>query len=177
MKLQPLLTSGRLSVRQVDAAELSPGEFAHAVRQTVSQEQSRVVVIDTLNGYMNAMPSEQYLTLHLHELLGYLGQQGVTTILILAQHGFAGGTIQVPVDASYLADTVILLRYFEAMGEVRQAISVIKKRTGKHQRTIRELHFDNGIKIGQPIREFQGVLTGAPVFTGNDLKRTSQEDE
>jgi circadian clock protein KaiC len=164
LDLGPLIESGLFSVRQVDAAELSPGEFAHMVREAVVRDKSRLVVIDTVNGYVNAMPSEQFLTLHLHELLTFLGQQGVTTLLILAQHGFTAGGVQVPIDASYLSDTVLLLRYFEALGEIRQAISVIKKRTGKHERTIREFYFDNGIKVGEPVREFQGVLTGSPVF-------------
>ncbi len=163
---EPLIDSGRLTLRQVDAAELSPGQFARLVRQSVEEHETRIVVIDSLNGYLNAMPSEQFLTLHLHELLSYLGQQGVTTILIMAQHGFACGHVQVPIDTSYLADTVLLLRYFEAVGEIRQAISVIKKRTGPHERTIREMYFDHGIRIGEPVREFQGVLTGTPVFIG-----------
>jgi circadian clock protein KaiC len=166
LDLEPLIESGRFNMRQVDAAEVSPGEFAHVVREGVAQNKTQILVIDTLNGYLNAMPNEQFLTLHLHELLTFLGQQGVATLLILAQHGFAGEAVQVPVDASYLADTVLLLRYFEAFGEVRQAISVIKKRTGKHERTIRELRFDNGIKIGEAVREFQGVLTGSPIFVG-----------
>jgi circadian clock protein KaiC len=127
------------------------------------------VVIDSLNGYLNAMPSERHLTLHLHELLTYLGQQGVTTLLLMAQHGLVGGSAQVPVDASYLADTVILMRYFEAAGEVRQAVSVIKKRTGRHERTIRELKFADGkgVVIGEPVRDFQGVLSGTPKYVGN----------
>lgn len=174
--LGPLIESGRFSIRQVDAAELAPGEFAHMIRQSVLRDKSRIVVIDSLNGYMNAMPSEQFLTLHLHELLTFLGQQGVTTLLILAQHGLTGQSIHIPVDASYLADTVLLLRYFEAVGEIRQAISVIKKRTGKHERTIRELRFDDGIRIGGPVREFQGVLTGSPVFVGASFG-TRQGDE
>jgi circadian clock protein KaiC len=153
----------------VDPAELSSGEFAHTVRQVVEREGTRVVVIDSLNGYLNAMPSERHLTLHLHELLTYLGQRGVTTLLLMAQHGLVGGTVQVPVDASYLADTVILLRYFEAVGEVRQAVSVIKKRTGRHERVIRELRLETGtgVVIGEPVRDFQGVLTGTPSFVGN----------
>jgi circadian clock protein KaiC len=148
---------------------MSSGEFAHAVCQTVEEEKSRVVVIDSLNGYLNAMPSERHLTLHLHELLTYLGQQGATTLLLMAQHGLVGGSVQVPVDASYLADTVILMRYFEVVGEVRQAISVIKKRTGRHERTIREVRFQGGqgIVIGEPVRDFQGVLNGSPAFVGN----------
>ena len=171
----PLLESGRLSVQQVDPAELSPGEFAHLVRRAVDRDESRLVVIDSLNGYLNAMPSEQFLTLHLHELLTYLGQQGVTTLLLLAQHGLVGSGLEGPVDASYLADTVLLLRYFEATGELRQAISVIKKRTGKHERTIRELRFgDKGITIGEPLREFQGILTGSPQFVGKATDRAGQ---
>jgi circadian clock protein KaiC len=174
LDLGPLMESGRFSVRQVDAAELSPGEFAHAVRQAVVKDKTRIVVIDSINGYLNAMPSEKFLTLHLHELLTFLAQQGATTLLIMAQHGFAGGSVEAPVDASYLADTVLLLRYFEALGEVRQAISVIKKRTGQHERTIRELRFDRGIKVGEPLRQFQGVLTGSPVFIGT---KTNSEAE
>jgi circadian clock protein KaiC len=171
--------AGRVSVRQVDPAELSSGEFAHAVRQTVEQQKARILVIDSLNGYLNAMPSERHLTLHLHELLTYLGQQGVTTLLLLAQHGLVEGSPQVPVDASYLADTVILMRYFEAVGEVRQALSVIKKRTGRHERTIRELRFEDGrgIVIGEPVREFQGVLTGTPSYTGNGEGAPRRADE
>jgi circadian clock protein KaiC len=173
------VNAGRLSVRQVDPAELSSGEFAHAVRQTVEREQARLVVIDSLNGYLNAMPSERHLTLHLHELLTYLGQQGVTTLLLMAQHGLVGGGVQVPVDASYLADTVILMRYFEAFGEVRQAVSVIKKRTGRHERTIREVRFEggHGIVIGEPVKEFHGVLTGSPVYVGNGQAAAGRDDE
>ena len=177
LDLGPLVESGRFSVRQVDAAELSPGEFAHAVCQAVVKDKAGMVVIDSINGYLNAMPSEKFLTLHLHELLTFLGQQGATTLLIMAQHGFAGGSVQVPVDTSYLADTVLLLRFFEAMGEVRQAISVIKKRTGKHERTIRELHFDKGIHVGEPVREFQGILTGSPVFVGTNLNSKGESHE
>jgi circadian clock protein KaiC len=171
MDVEGLVKAGRVSVRQVDPAELSAGEFAQAVRLEVEQKKSRIVVIDSLNGYLNAMPSERHLTLHLHELLAYLGQQGVTTLLLMAQHGLVGEAVHVPVDASYLADTVILMRYFEVLGEVRQAISVIKKRTGRHERTIRELRFEDGkgVVIGEPVREFQGVLTGAPALLGMNL--------
>jgi circadian clock protein KaiC len=125
-----------------------------------------MVVIDSLNGYLNAMPSERFLMLHLHELSVYLGQQGVSTIMILNQSGIIGNVTQAPIDASYLADTVILLRYFEARGEVRKALSVIKKRTGDHEKTIRELSFKGGIKVGEPVREFQGVLSGQPELLG-----------
>jgi circadian clock protein KaiC len=166
MDLQPLIDANRLIMRQIDPAELSPGEFAFAVRQAVEQDKTRLVVIDSLTGYLNALPNERFLILHLHELLTYLGQQGVTTLLLMTQHGMVGD-LQVQMDASYLADNVLLLRYFEAHGEVRQAISVIKKRTGKHERTIREFKFDRGITVGEPLREFEGVLSGSPVYTGN----------
>ncbi|WP_164103876.1 ATPase domain-containing protein [Candidatus Laterigemmans baculatus] len=157
---------GWIQFRQVDPAELTPGEFAHIVRLAVEKDDSRFIVIDSLNGYLNAMPQERFLTLHLHELLAYLGQKGVTTLMLMAQHGLFGATMKVPVDASYLADTVLLLRYFEALGEVRQAISVIKKRTGRHERTIRELRFGERLTIGEPLREFHGVLNGTPDFVG-----------
>jgi circadian clock protein KaiC len=124
-------------------------------------------VIDSLNGYLNAMPSERHLLIHMHELLTYLSQQGVLTLLTVVQHGLVGGTLQMPVEVSYLADSVIMLRHFEAAGEVRQAISVVKKRHGIHERSIRELAFSpEGIRIGEPLREFQGVLTGTPQYLG-----------
>jgi circadian clock protein KaiC len=154
--------AGRIELRQVDPAELTPGEFAHLVQQSVTEDATKLVVIDTLNGYLNAMPSERFLALHLHELLSFLGSRGVTTILLMTQHGFVGSPGQVPIDASYLADTVLLLRYYEAMGEVRQAISVMKKRTGSHERTIRQVHFNGGLVVGEVIRGFHGVLTGVP---------------
>ncbi|HEX6987530.1 MAG TPA: ATPase domain-containing protein [Planctomycetaceae bacterium] len=171
MDVAPLVDSGQMILRQVDPAELTPGEFAHVVKRAVEEDKTRLVVIDSLNGYLNAMPTERFLTLHLHELLAYLGQQGVTTLLLMAQHGIVGNAMQVPVDASYLADTVLLLRYFEAAGEVRQALSVIKKRTGRHERTIRELRFGNGLMVGEPLREFQGVLNGTPEFIGTAFDR------
>jgi circadian clock protein KaiC len=165
MDIESMISAGRMSVRQVDPAELSPGEFAHVLRRTVEHDQTSVVVIDSLNGYLNAMPSERFLMLHMHELLSFLGQRGVTTLVPMTQHGIVGD-MQVPVDASYLTDTVVLLRYFEAFGQIRQAISVMKKRTGKHERTVRELHIDNGILVGATLRDFQGILTGAPHFIG-----------
>ncbi len=167
MDFGPHLASGLLDLRQFDPAELSPGEFAHYVQEAVEQRHVRIVVIDSVNGYLNAMPSEKFLLIQMHELLMYLGRQGVLTILVMAQHGMTGTNMQTPVDVSFLADTVILLRYFEAMGEVRQAISVVKKRRSGHERTIRELRLTSqGIKIGQPLREFQGVLTGVPQYRG-----------
>jgi circadian clock protein KaiC len=171
MDLAPYLESGHLSVQAVDPAELSPGEFTYAIRRAVEPPDGRpgasVVVIDSLNGYLQAMPGEQYLTAQLHELLTYLGHRGVVTFLVLAQHGLISRTDS-PVDTTYIADTVILFRYFEARGEVRQAISVVKKRSGPHEHAIRELRLDGGIHIGQPLREFQGVLTGTPVYAEAD---------
>jgi len=161
--------SGAVSLKQVDPAELSPGEFADAIRRSVSNDGCTLVVIDSLNGYLNAMPGEKYLTIHLHEMLAYLGQLGVATIMIGAHQGFVGGQMNTPVDASYLADAVVLLRYFEAAGEVRQAISIVKKRGGAHERTIREFSLDRGgIRVGMPLREFRGVLTGVPTYRGSD---------
>lgn len=158
-----LIQEGKLTLRQVDPAELSPGEFAHLVRTMVESQATRVVVIDSLTGYLNAMPNERMLTLHLHELLSYLGQQGVTTIMLMAQHGLVAAESETPVDASYLADTVVLLRFFEGQGQVGIAISVIKKRTGVHERTIRELRFERGaIVLTAPITGFSGVLSGNP---------------
>jgi circadian clock protein KaiC len=179
MDVEGLANAGRLAVRQVDPAELSSGEFAHAVRRVVEREKCSMVVIDSLNGYLHAMPSERHLTLHLHELLTYLGQQGVTTLLLMAQHGLVGGSMQVPVDASYLADTVILMRYFEVLGEVRQAVSVIKKRTGRHERTIREVRFEagKGLVVGEPVRDFHGVLNGSPAIVGNGQGGPRRGDE
>lgn len=172
--VRPLVESGRMTLRQVDPGAMSAGEFAHIVRCAVEEDEAGLVVLDSLNGYLNAMPSERYLTLHLHELLSYLGNKGVTTLLLMAQHGMVGSVVEGPVDASYLADTVLLLRYFEATGEVRRAISVIKKRTGRHERTIRELRFQDGLAVGEPLREFQGVLSGSPSFVGSELGRSDQ---
>jgi circadian clock protein KaiC len=161
--------AGRVAIQQVDPAELSPGEFTHAIRRAVEHDGAAVVVIDSLNGYLNAMPGEGFLIVHLHELLTYLGQAGVATILVSAHHGLIGTQMQAPVDATYLADAVVLMRYFEARGAVRQAVSVIKKRGGAHERTIREFKMENGrIRVGEPLKEFRGVLTGVPVFEGAD---------
>jgi circadian clock protein KaiC len=174
------LDEGRVSVQQVDPAEWSPGEFAHAIRQSVQQEHASIVLIDSLNGYLNAMPQERFLIIQLHELLTYLGQAGVATILVGAHQGLIGGQMITPVDASYLADAVILMRYFEAKGEVRQAISVIKKRGGAHERSIREFRLESGrISVGQPLRDFRGVLTGVPIFEGGagTLRERGTRDE
>jgi len=165
--LEALQSTGNLFIEQVDAAELSPGEFAHRVRRCVDGSSVRTVVIDSLNGYQSAMPEEQSLILHMHELLQYLNRQGATTFLTVAQHGLVGD-MKAPVDVTYLADTVILLRYFEALGRVRRAISIIKKRTGKHEDTIREMQITNrGISLGEPLSEFHGILRGVPTYTGS----------
>jgi circadian clock protein KaiC len=156
--------AGKLHIQQVDPAEMSPGAFAHEVRRAV-EEGARVVVIDSLNGYLNAMPEERFLTTHLHELFAYLNQKGVLTIIVVAQHGMiaSGAHGSADVDVSYLADTVLLFRYYEAGGEIRQAISVFKKRTGPHERSIRQLTIDKtGFSIGEPLRHFRGIMTGVP---------------
>ncbi len=156
--------SGQIRLQQIDPAELSPGEFVHLVRQSVERDGARVVVLDSLNGYLNAMPDERYLTAQLHELLTYLGRQGVTTLLVVAQSGVVGVNMISPVDASYLADSVVLFRYFEHGGKVRKAISVMKKRSGAHEQSIREMHFDqHGIHLSEPLAHFRGILTGVPV--------------
>jgi circadian clock protein KaiC len=164
--IQGMRDAGKLIVAQVDAAELSPGEFSHQVRDCMDRDNVSVVGIDSLNGYQAAMPEEQFLTLHLHELLQYLNRRGAATFLTVAQHGMVGEVKQ-SVDVTYLADTVIMLRYFEAMGRVRRAISVIKKRGGAHEDTIRELRIGGeGIRVGEPLEEFQGVLRGVPTYVG-----------
>jgi circadian clock protein KaiC len=159
--------TGLVTLHQVDPAELTPGELTHSIKTAV-EDGARIVIIDSLNGYLNAMPGERFLTIQLHELLAYLSQQGVATIIIGAHHGMIGSQMSTPVDASYLADAVILLRYFEARGEVRQAISVIKKRGSRHERTIREFKLDgDGIRVGETLRQFRGVLTGVPTYEGD----------
>ena len=164
--LEGMQSAGKLLLEQVDAAELSPGEFAHRVRMRVDDEAIKTVVIDSLNGYQAAMPEENSLILHVHELLQYLNRQGATTFMTVAQHGLVGD-MKAPVDVTYLADTVILLRYFEAIGSVRRAMSIIKKRTGSHESTIREYRIDSrGLTIGAPLVEFQGVLRGVPLYVG-----------
>ena len=165
--LQGLRDSGLLQITQLDAAELSPGEFAHRVREQVDHAKAKTVVIDSLNGYQAAMPEENSLILHIHELIQYLNRQGANTFLTVAQHGLVGD-MKAPVDVTFLADTVILLRYFEAVGNVRRAISVIKKRTGQHEDTIREYRITNrGISLGEPLHDFHGILRGVPTYVGD----------
>jgi circadian clock protein KaiC len=166
MDLEPCLEDGSMILSQVDPAEIGPGEFVDRVRRHV-QEGVSLVVIDSLNGFFYAMSGEQAVMLQVHELLSYLAQMGVTTLLTLAQHGFVGSNMNSPVDVSYVADTVLLFRYFEASGSVKQAVSVVKKRTGRHERSLRQLTFESdGIHIGRPLIEFEGVLTGVPKFLG-----------
>jgi circadian clock protein KaiC len=166
--LRTHVESGRVQVNRVDPAELSPGEFAHAVRRAVERDRAAIVVLDSLNGYLKAMPGERFLSIQLHELLAYLGQQGVATLLVAAHHGLIGSAMSSPIDATYLADAVVLLRYFEARGEIRRAISVVKRRGGEHERTIREFRLqDGGIHLGEPLYQFRGVLTGVPVYEGD----------
>ena len=157
-----------LVVQSINPSALSPGEFVHRVRRQVEDERVRLVVIDSINGYNESMPEERFLSLHMHELLSFLGQKDVTTILVLASVGSASGPVHTTVDLSYISDTIIALRYFEAFGEVRKAISVLKKRMSAHESTIRELEIrsGSGIRIGEQLHEFRGVLTGAPEYTG-----------
>ena len=167
MDLAKHINSGHVRIDHLDPAEMSPGEFVEKVRDCVENAKARVVVIDSLNGFLQSMPGEQFLALHLHELLTYLNNRGVVTLMVLAQMGMIGNAMQSPVDVSYLADNILLLRYFEAHGEVRQAISMIKKRSGPHEHAIRELRLGpDRIRVGQPLNDFQGVLTGTPFWTG-----------
>lgn len=167
LPLQEYVDSGQVALRQVDSAEFSAAQFTHMVVQAVQRDGARVVVIDSLSGYVSAMPEERFLTAHLHELLTFLSHRNVVTILTLAQHGLLGAQVTSPLDISYLADTVLLLRYFEAFGAVRRAISVVKKRTGEHEVLVRELGLSGGgLSIGPPLAEFDGVLTGNPRYTG-----------
>jgi circadian clock protein KaiC len=169
LPLGKYVESGRVRFQQIDPAELSPGEFAANVRNSVENDNARVVIIDSLNGYLNAMPDERFLILQMHELLTYLGQQGVLTILVLAQHGLVG-PMDTPLDISYLSDAVLLLRYFELAGTVRRALSVVKKRSGNHEHTIREFRLSRtGISLGPPLKEFSGIFSGNPRFTGTQM--------
>jgi circadian clock protein KaiC len=166
MDLAPHLKSGRVRIEQVDPAQTSPGELAHRVRMQVEQDKVRIVILDSLNGYVTAMPNEDLLHLHLRELLSFLNQQGVMTLMVLAQHGLIG-PMGNPIDVSYLADSVILTRFFEALGSIRKAISIIKKRSGPHEAAVRELTLTKGgVQVGPPLDDFQGVLTGVPSYLG-----------
>jgi circadian clock protein KaiC len=165
--IRPHLATGKITIQRVDPAEMSPGELVASVQRHVENENARMVVLDSLNGYLQSMPGEQFLAVHLHELLAYLSNRGVLTLMVLAQAGTLGWPLQSAVDVSYLADNILLLRYFENKGHVCQAISTIKRRSGSHEHTIRELKLGpDRIHIGRPLQEFQGVLTGTPTFLG-----------
>jgi circadian clock protein KaiC len=176
LDLAPHLDGGAITLRQVDPAQLSPGEFAQIVRQGV-QHGDRIVVIDSLNGYRNAMPQEHFLSLHLHELLAYLAQQGALTLLVMAQNGLLSQSLESPLELSYLADTVVLLRYFENAGRVRHALSVVKKRTGAHEKTVHELRLGpRGVNIGRQLKEFSSILSGDAVYAGETIPLPGDED-
>ena len=177
LPLQRHLDSGLIRFQQVDPAELSPGEFGAIVRRSVEHDNARIIIIDSLNGYLNAMPDERFLILQMHELLSYLAQQGVLTILVLAQHGLVG-PMDTPLDISYLSDAVLMLRYFEVAGTVRRALSVVKKRSGHHEHTIREFRLSGaGLSLGPPLTEFSGIFTGNPHYAGSVLPERGTPDE
>lgn len=164
MDVRPYVDDGTIKIEQIDPAEISPGELTHRILTAVSESNIRMVVIDSINGYLNAMPAEKYLNLQLHDLLSYLSQQGVVTLMVLAQQGLIGN-MQTSVDLTYLADTIVSLRYYETKGAVKQALAVIKKRSGSHERTIREIKTSKGgIEVGPPLTDLHGVLTGIPSF-------------
>jgi circadian clock protein KaiC len=166
MDLQPFLNSGALLIRAIDPAELSPGEFACNVREAVENVGVSLIVIDSLNAYLQAMPGQKFLLLQMHELLTYLNQQGMVTLLILGQHGFIG-EVRTDIDLSYLSDSILLFRFFEAAGSVRTAISAVKSRTSEHEKTIREIRLTgDGIEVGQALIDFQGVMSGLPAYEG-----------
>jgi circadian clock protein KaiC len=175
--LEKYIAGDRMMVQQLDPAEIAPGDFIDQIRRTIAERGLRVLVIDSLNGFLNAMPGEQLLTVQLHELLSFLNQRGVVTILVMAQYGILGSALDSPVDLSYLADTVVLLRYFESGGKVHKAISVVKKRGGAHEDTVRELKVGPGcIMVGEPLTRFHGVLSGVPTYTG-DAERLMNTDD
>jgi circadian clock protein KaiC len=169
------VNSGHMTLTLVDPSEMSPGEFVHRIRTAVEGDEVSVVVIDSLNGFLNAMPEERFLQAQLHEVFMFLRQRGILTISVMAQHGLVGA-MQAPIDLSYLADNVVLLRFFEAQGEVRRAISVMKKRSGHHERTIRELLLLPGtIRVGEPLGNFHGVLTGVPTYNARGPSQAPPE--
>jgi circadian clock protein KaiC len=170
LDLEGHLEAGRVEIRQIDPAELTPGEFSHVVRQAVDERGARLVILDSLSGYVQSMPDERSITLLLHELLSYSSQRGVSTLMVMAQHGLPGTARHTQFDLSYIADSVLLFHTFEFAGELRKAISVYKRRGGAHERALRELKFGpEGISIGEPLRQFHGLMTGTPTFTGGVL--------
>ena len=174
LPLEEALQAGQIRFQQIDPAELSPGEFAANVRHSVEVDHARVIVIDSLNGYLNSMPEGRFLVLQMHELLTYLNQQGVLTLLVLAQHGLVG-PMNTPLDISYLSDAVLMLRYFEYGGRVRRALSVVKKRSGNHEHTIREFRLGaTGVSVGPPLVNFTGIFSGTPQYTGTSLNDSAE---
>src|SRR5258708_3445755 len=175
MEVGPVIASGNIALQQINPAEMSPGEFTALVCRGVTERNATVVVIDSLNGYLQAMPQERFLALEIHELLSYLNQHGVLTILVMAQHGLVG-VVESPIDLSYLSDAVLLLlRFFEAQGKVRKAISVLKKRVGTHEDTIREFRLTaQGLQVGEPLTDFQGIMSGIPTYVGSQPILSSQ---
>lgn len=179
MHVDDAIDGGDLIIQQVEPTDLSPGEFASQVVSAVENDQVSLVMIDSINGYLQSMPEERLLPIQIHELLSFLSNNGVTCIMTLVQHGIFGNPVDEAVDVSYLADTVVLMRYFEVNGSVRQSISVVKKRSGDHERTIRECRVGiGGLRVGEPLRDFQGVLTGVPNYTGpkQPLMNVDQDD-
>tara|TARA_R100001143_G_scaffold14456_2_gene16483 strand:- start:338 stop:1864 length:1527 start_codon:yes stop_codon:yes gene_type:complete len=177
LDVEPWVEQGLLHLQQVDPAELSPGEFTAAVRRGVEEQGSRLVILDSLNGYLHAMPDGRFLILQMHELLSYLGQKGVISIMVLAQHGLVG-PMDTPIDISYLSDAVIMLRYFEHAGIVRRALSVVKKRSGRHENTVREYRLSaSGVQVGPPLSHFSGILSGTPEYTGDATQLLTDEHD
>ncbi len=177
LPMEPWIDQGLLHLQQVDPAELSPGEFTAAVRQSVETRGANLVILDSLNGYLHAMPDGRFLILQMHELLSYLGQKGVISIMVLAQHGLVG-PMDTPVDISYLSDAVIMQRYFEHAGVVRRALSVVKKRSGRHENTVREYRLSSaGLEVGPPLSHFSGILSGTPEYTGDATQLLTDEHD
>jgi circadian clock protein KaiC len=174
--LRGAVERGSLTIHQVDPAQIAPDEFSHLVCNEVKNNNVRLVIIDSLNGYLNSMPDERFLVIQLHELLTFLAQQGMLTLLVMSQHGLMGSSMTSPLDLSYLSDTVMLMRYFEHAGRVHQAISVVKKRSGSHDRSIREFRMTSaGVEVGKPLEEYQGVMTGVPIYHGKSSMLGNRE--
>lgn len=174
MDLRPSIENGSLAIWQIDPAEMSPGEFAFRVRKSVENDHSSFVVIDSMNAYLQSLPGENFLMLQMHEMLSYLNRQGVTTLLVLAQHGLIG-EVQAPLDLSYLSDAILLFRFFEAHGSVHSAVSVVKSRARNHERSIREFRIaSGGLRVGPALLDFEGVLSGLPTYRGTTPMLTQQ---
>jgi circadian clock protein KaiC len=166
--LRQHVTSGTLWVQHINPAEMSPAQFAYELQQAVTQHSVELIIIDSLTGYVNAMPEERFLTLHLHDMLTWLGQRGATTLMVLNQHGLFEPSVRPPIDLSYLCDTLLLLRFFEYRGALHRALSVVKRRSRQHEHTIREMTLGpSGLTVGEPLRQFRGVLSGLPLYEGD----------